>query len=77
MAVSRLINIFCMKQAGWGIPPLYGMGALCMGLMVIMVWGYVRKFGVDASLMKAGNKKKVRNSYTSRWAIGLQHLILQ
>lgn len=50
---------WCNKQAGWGIPPLYGVGALCMGLMVIMVWGYVRIFGVDPSLMKAGNKKKV------------------
>ncbi|CAN0028996.1 unnamed protein product, partial [Laminaria digitata] len=47
-----------VTKAGWGIPPLYGVGALCMGLMVIMVWGYVRKFGVDASLMKADNKKK-------------------
>lgn len=48
------------SQAGWGVPPLYSIGALCMGLMVIMVWGYVRKFGVDPSLMKANKKKKVR-----------------
>ena len=54
---------------------------MCMGLMVIMVWGYVRRFGVDASLMKAGNKKKVRTkgkglrppaaySSSSRWTVG-------
>ena len=30
-----------------------------MGLMVLMVWGYVRKFGVDASSKK--DKKKVRH----------------
>ena len=30
-----------------------------MGLMVVMVWGYVRKFGVEASLMKGNTKKKV------------------
>lgn len=29
-----------------------------MGLMVVMVWGYVRVFGVEPSAMK-GDKKKV------------------
>eukprot|EP00903_Cladosiphon_okamuranus_P017115 g15768.t1 len=45
-----------VAKAGWGVPRLYGCGALCMGLMVLMVWGYVRKFGVEASSAK--DKKK-------------------
>lgn len=49
-----------VAQADWGVPPLYSIGAMCMGLMVLMVWGYVRKFGVDPSLMKGNSKKKVR-----------------
>ncbi|CBJ29086.1 conserved unknown protein [Ectocarpus siliculosus] len=47
-----------VTKADWGLPRLYGCGALCMGLMVLMVWGYVRKFGVEPSLMKANSKKK-------------------
>lgn len=46
-----------MLQADWGVPVLYGIGAMCMGLMVLMVWGYVRKFGVDPSMAKTSKKK--------------------
>ncbi|KAG5184352.1 hypothetical protein JKP88DRAFT_269750 [Tribonema minus] len=35
-----------------GVARLYGLGALAMALMVAMVWGYVRRFGVPASLAK-------------------------
>lgn len=62
-SVQRIILTACSDrvswQADWGVPRLYGCGALCMGLMVLMVWGYVRKFGVEASSAK--DKKKVRH----------------
>lgn len=64
VTLNKTRPLFCHDavQADWGVPALYGCGAICMGLMVLMVWGYVRKFGVDPSLMKAGSKKKVRLS---------------
>ncbi|CAM9492176.1 unnamed protein product [Pylaiella littoralis] len=52
---SILGPTIAVTKADWGVPRLYGCGALCMGLMVVMVWGYVRKFGVEPSL---GNTKK-------------------
>ena len=31
-----------------GVPTLYGLGAVCMGMMVVMVYLYVQKFGALA-----------------------------
>jgi len=40
-----------------GVPRCYSFGAICMGLMVLMIYGYVQIFGVLAE-EKGGKKKK-------------------
>ncbi|CAM9648266.1 unnamed protein product, partial [Phaeothamnion confervicola] len=41
-----------------GVAKLYSIGSLCMGMMVVMVWGYVRLFGVPATIAKKESNKK-------------------
>jgi AAA family ATP:ADP antiporter len=45
-----------------GVPRLYGLGAMCMGMMVVMVWGYVRIFGVSQALAEVGGDKKKKGA---------------
>ncbi|CAM9593200.1 unnamed protein product, partial [Discosporangium mesarthrocarpum] len=39
-----------------GVPFLYAIGALCMGMMVVMVWGYVARFGATQESSKSKKK---------------------
>lgn len=48
-----------LTQGHRGIPRLYCCGALCMGLIVLMVRGYVRRFGVNPA-SAVSTRKTVR-----------------
>mmetsp|Transcript_18422 Transcript_18422/g.25311 ORF Transcript_18422/g.25311 Transcript_18422/m.25311 type:complete len:525 (+) Transcript_18422:66-1640(+) len=45
------------QAVSFGIPRCYSLGSLAMALMVVMVWGYVKIFGI-LDEEKAGKKKK-------------------
>ena len=48
-----------VTQAGaLGVPFLYMCGAACMGMMVLMVWLYVQRFGTESGKAPAEKKEK-------------------